>query len=206
VLLPKKESRVFSSTITLVSPKSTIIVSDIDDTIKVSEVYKGEEILLQNTFAKPHVAASNMQTLLQTLQNQESNSTLHYLSGSPRQLQTSLEKFIHENHFSMASMHLKPLHISLSSFSFYNFFDSASTFTHKSATLKQMMLDFPTQSFILIGDSGEKDPEIYASFLESHAPQIKAIYIRNVSDENRTNTRMQNTFGIHIDKLTLIDP
>ncbi len=41
--------------------------------------------------------------------------------------------------------------------------------------------------FILIGDSGQRDPEIYRALLHDHPGRIPAIYIRNVSsDPERT--------------------
>lgn len=39
---------------------------------------------------------------------------------------------------------------------------------------------FPNQKFILLGDNSQKDPEIYARIADKYAPQIFAIYIRNV--------------------------
>ena len=39
--------------------------------------------------------------------------------------------------------------------------------------------------FILVGDSGMHDPEVYASIVENHPGRILAIYIRDVSGEKR---------------------
>jgi hypothetical protein len=35
--------------------------------------------------------------------------------------------------------------------------------------------------FVLIGDSGQRDPEIYAQIVHEHPGRVRAIYIRNVS-------------------------
>ena len=44
---------------------------------------------------------------------------------------------------------------------------------------------YPELPFILIGDSGQHDPEVYLEALEQAPNRIKAIYIRNVSDPAR---------------------
>ena len=38
----------------------------------------------------------------------------------------------------------------------------------------------PRLSFVLIGDSGEKDPEIYADIVREHPGRVLAVYIREV--------------------------
>ena len=44
------------------------------------------------------------------------------------------------------------------------------------------MLEFyPEMPFILIGDSGQEDPEIYAAFAQEFPERVLAVYIRNVS-------------------------
>ncbi len=38
----------------------------------------------------------------------------------------------------------------------------------------------PQLEFVLIGDSGEKDPAIYADIVRAHPGRIRAVYIREV--------------------------
>lgn len=45
-----------------------------------------------------------------------------------------------------------------------------------------LMETFPGRKFILIGDSGEKDPEIYCAIYEKFPEQVQQILIRNVND------------------------
>src|SRR4029077_19687426 len=40
---------------------------------------------------------------------------------------------------------------------------------------------YPWMRFILVGDSGQEDPEIYASIVREYAGRILAVYIRDVS-------------------------
>jgi phosphatidate phosphatase APP1 len=42
---------------------------------------------------------------------------------------------------------------------------------------------YPGMQFVLIGDSGEKDPEIYAEIVRRHPQAVRMIYIRNVNPD-----------------------
>ena len=47
------------------------------------------------------------------------------------------------------------------------------------------MATYPHLPFILIGDSGQHDPEIYRRVVEDYPNRIRAIYIRDVSNDAR---------------------
>jgi phosphatidate phosphatase APP1 len=55
--------------------------------------------------------------------------------------------------------------------------------SHKLKMIQNVLEVYPKLPFILIGDSGQEDPEIYAEVVEKHPQRILAIYIRNVSHE-----------------------
>ncbi|MFI5428590.1 phosphatase domain-containing protein [Aeromicrobium sp. UC242_57] len=50
----------------------------------------------------------------------------------------------------------------------------------KHGRIREILDLHPDLSFVLIGDSGEKDPEIYADIVRSHPGRIRAVYIREV--------------------------
>ena len=52
---------------------------------------------------------------------------------------------------------------------------------YKLAAIRQIMTLLPEMSFILIGDSGQEDPEIYRDVVQEFPGRILAVYIRNVS-------------------------
>jgi phosphatidate phosphatase APP1 len=54
---------------------------------------------------------------------------------------------------------------------------------HKLAAIRQIMDLLPDLPIILIGDSGQEDPEIYHDVVQEYPNRIRAIYIRNVSRE-----------------------
>ncbi len=52
---------------------------------------------------------------------------------------------------------------------------------HKQALIGHMLELYRTLPFVLIGDSGQHDPEVYAQIVEAHPGRVRAVYIRNVS-------------------------
>jgi phosphatidate phosphatase APP1 len=52
---------------------------------------------------------------------------------------------------------------------------------HKRDLILGMLRRYDAMPFILIGDSGQHDPEIYARIVEEHPGRVLAVYIRNVS-------------------------
>lgn len=52
---------------------------------------------------------------------------------------------------------------------------------HKHDLIGHIMDFYGDRRFVLIGDSGQRDPEVYADFVARHPERIAAIYIRDVS-------------------------
>lgn len=55
---------------------------------------------------------------------------------------------------------------------------------HKLAAIARILETYPALPFILIGDSGQEDPEIYRETVRRYPGRILAIYIRDVTSEN----------------------
>lgn len=53
---------------------------------------------------------------------------------------------------------------------------------HKLDAIRHILGMFPDMRFILIGDSGQRDPEVYNRILRDHPGRILGIYIRDVSN------------------------
>jgi len=53
---------------------------------------------------------------------------------------------------------------------------------HKRELVEGMLKRYPDRPFVLIGDSGQHDPEIYADIVRRHPGRIEAVYIRDVDD------------------------
>lgn len=55
--------------------------------------------------------------------------------------------------------------------------------------IARIILAFPENKFVLIGDNSQKDPEIYAAIADKYPQQIASVLIRNVHKENEAATR-----------------
>jgi phosphatidate phosphatase APP1 len=61
------------------------------------------------------------------------------------------------------------------------------TFDQKVSQIRTIMNHFPGRTFTLIGDSGEKDPEVFRQIRAEYPAQVREIRIRVVSEEDTTN-------------------
>jgi len=202
--VPYFENRAFKGKVKVVEPIGTMVISDIDDTIKISEVYIGKTELIRNTFYKEVEIANGMLALFQQFKTDNANTTFHYVSGSPLQLYGFIHDLLEENGFEEGSIHLKGLRLNPLSAELYDFIDPDSTYVHKIAAIGNMMEKNPDKEFILVGDTGEKDPEVYGKLLELYPSQIKSIYLRNVTGETADNARMMDIFADYAENVTLI--
>src|SRR5690606_10303721 len=66
----------------------------------------------------------------------------------------------------------------------YKFISSIHT-DHKLTQIEKILSVYKSLKFILIGDSGQKDPEIYAQVVKDYPGRIEAIFIRDVSKKGR---------------------
>ncbi|MDR2925783.1 MAG: DUF2183 domain-containing protein [Azoarcus sp.] len=173
-----------------ISAEGVSIVSDIDDTIKISEV-RDRKALLRNTFIEPFRAVPGMAAWYKELAgNYWPSVVFHYLSAAPAQMYPALSEFLREEGFSAGILHLRE---STSWRTLYA--NHEETVAHKKNILIRLITGWPQRKFILIGDSGEKDPEIYADIARAYPDRILAIHIRDVTHEPRDAPRYQHTFS-----------
>jgi phosphatidate phosphatase APP1 len=164
----------------LVVPETNLhgVISDVDDTVIVSDV-TDKSRLLKNTFLKhPEQRSSFPGTnaffshLLDA--NAERNAApMFYLSASPRHLAPNIKRFLDHHRFPDGVLLTKqttgdtrdPL------------LDQE---RYKLARIEQVLAMLPWVRFTLIGDDGERDPEIYRAIAEKYPTRVAAIYIRKV--------------------------
>jgi Asp-tRNA(Asn)/Glu-tRNA(Gln) amidotransferase A subunit family amidase len=124
------------------------------------------------------------------------------VSSSPWQLYTPLQAFLSEAGFPATSMHLKSVR-----FRDETLFDLFKKGTEtKPAVTREILGRYPRRSFVLVGDSGEQDPEVYAELLRQHPDQITGAFIRNVTGESRDNERFSRVFkGVEASRWALFE-
>lgn len=181
-VLPEGDARNFSGEFRLVEPIGVSVISDIDDTVKVTGVLEKRD-LLESTFYGEFVAVPGMASLYRKWA--QTGIEIHFISSSPWQLYPELLAFAKANDFPWASFYLKS--IRFKDKTILNLFKEG-LFT-KPIQISTLLERFPTRGFILIGDSGEQDPEAYTLMMERYPDRIRAIYIRNITGETLGNER-----------------
>lgn len=173
-VLPPGDGRVFSAAARLVGPKGLSVISDIDDTIKVSQVANRNE-LLANTFFRPFREVPGMAAAYRRWN--DGTVAFHYVSASPWQLYPALSPFMTEAGFPRGSFHLKTFR--LKDETFLDLFACSEDF--KVPVIEAILRRYPERQFLLVGDSGERDPEIYGEMARRFPDQVRHIFIREVA-------------------------
>lgn len=173
--LPAGKSAV-QGQVQLVPQEGLSIVSDIDDTIKISDVTDKRQ-LVAGLFFNSYKPAPGMPEFYQKLLHQ--GAMFHYVSASPWQLYPSLAPFL-DKYFPFGC--LAQRHFYIGDKSFIDFF--LSSMDYKIETVSRLLTRFPQRKFILIGDSGEKDPEVYLAVAKRFKSQVLKILIREVYIDN----------------------
>ena len=188
-VMPADDARRFSGAALLVPAQGLSVISDIDDTIRQSQV-RDRRALLLGTFARAFVAVPGMAERYRAIAAQSDSTRFHYVSSGPIQLYPPIADFLRDGGFPAGSVHLRET----TSFraALGGLPDSR---THKLAVIRGLLADFPQRRFVLVGDSGEHDPEIYAQIARDHPARIAAIAIRDVSGESRAAPRYADTFA-----------
>lgn len=183
-VLGEGDVREFRGTAQLLRETGLSVISDVDDTIKVTHVRDRQE-LVRKTFYQPFQAVEGM---AETYRRWAAHGAdFHYVSASPWQLYEPLADFATTNRFPAGSWHMKQFRVKDGSF--LALFESPEKY--KLSVIEPMLRQFPQRRFILVGDSGERDPEAYGVLARKHPEQIQRILIRNVTGEGPTAPRYQ---------------
>ena len=158
----------------LTEPKGVSIISDIDDTIKHSGIGNGAKEIFRNVFIRelgdltiPGVKEwySNMARM---------GSQFHYVSNAPWQLYPVLTSF-----FAMAGLPKGTYHLKQYNGMLQGIFEPVAE--RKKGTLDKIIQDFPERRFILVGDSGEADLELYTEIVSANPGRVLGVFIRDVT-------------------------
>lgn len=182
------DTRVFEGKLLLLGATGLSVISDIDDTIKDSAVANRRE-LLSNTFVRPFRSIGGMPELYQALATR--GAAFHYLSASPWQLYVPLSEFLARESFPHGSYHLKEFRWKDSRF--FDLFTSPEKL--KTPIIESVLQTFPQRRFLLVGDSGEKDPEIYGEIARRFPQRDLRILIREVPGAPMDDARRAMVFA-----------
>ncbi|WP_299244199.1 phosphatase domain-containing protein [uncultured Aquimarina sp.] len=161
------------------------VISDIDDTILhtgVASFFKWR--VIANTFFKNFDRRLPLEGTVQFYQelklgkNTSPVNPIFYVSNSPWNLYDYLTAFLKKHNFPEGPILLRD---------FRTPFDKTPkpVAPHKQSEILNLIKIYPNLKFILIGDSGEKDADIYTDIAIKHPNRILAIYLRSVNHERK---------------------
>jgi len=183
------------------------VISDIDDTTKISNVLDKLKLAKATLFDSP-TPVPGMPELYANLSQSLNNPSFTYITGSPYQLVPFLRDFIHTTYSATPGAILaKNLTVSnLDSLGDF-LFDKNSTFDHKLRQIERVHELWPNKKFLAIGDSGEKDPETYGEAFRTHGGDvIQCIWIRRVDGADNNDERFAAAFdGVPQDRVRVYE-
>lgn len=199
-VLGTDDDRQFVGRVQLLQNRGVSIISDVDDTLKHSNVPNRRD-LFHNTFSREFTPVPGMPELFRECAAR--GAAFHYVSGSPWQLYEPLAEFWTSQGYPLGSFHLKRFRLRETARKLRTMSPQKA---HKLAAIEPILNAFPERSFILIGDSGEQDPEIYARILIERPQQVRHVFIRGVRGAVLDQVRLATTFAkCPPDKWTLYD-
>ncbi len=190
--------------ITCPSPTASFgIISDLDDTVLITGATSFLQMMRLTLFesSASRVAFPGVGAFYSALSQGDQNP-LFYVSSSPWNLHDFLEEFLRLNRIPRGPLLLRDLGLDQTRFIAGRHLD------HKLAAIRGLLDFYPALKFVLIGDSGQKDPEVYARIVREYPGRIHCIYVRDASDKMRdTEVRrlMQETASDGVDMLLVPD-
>jgi len=176
-LTTPESARVFEAPIFIVDPKSTFgIISDVDDTVMVTALPR-PLLAAWNTFVldeHARVATPGMAVLLERLAAAHPGTPVLYLSTGAWNVAPTLTRFLSRNLFPAGPLLLTdwgPTHD--------RWFRSGRE--HKRTSLARLAEEFPGLRWLLIGDDGQHDEQLYGEFSIEHPDSVAAVAIRQLS-------------------------
>ena len=144
------------------------IISDVDDTILETGVQRVGQMVRQTLTGSsltrtPFPGAPELYRDLAAGRN-----PVFYVSSSPWNLHAFLVAFLRHRAFPLGPVLLRDL------------LGTSAGREQKAGRIEEVLDLHPRLPFVLIGDSGEKDPEVYADIVRAHPGRILAVYIREV--------------------------
>ncbi|WCO02117.1 App1 family protein [Psychroserpens ponticola] len=160
------------------------IISDIDDTILHTGVVSTLKwrVLINSIFKSatsriPLEGAAEFYQKLHRGYSGENANPIFYVSHSPWNLYRYLDFFLKQNNFPKGPILLR---------SFKDIFKKTSgDQPQKHIEIINILKTYPKLKFILIGDAGECDADIYLDVANNYPTQVMAIYLRSVKHKKK---------------------
>ncbi len=156
--------------------QGTGIVSDIDDTVMVTALPR-PLLAFWNTFVRQEtrrLPVPGMPLLFHGLLDAHPDAFVVYLSTGPWNIAPALEQFLARHGYPPGPLLLTDWGPTTSSW-----FRSGRE--HKQTQLRRLLDEFPGLSWVLVGDDGQHDPDIYSGTTQDFPGRVRAVVIRQLS-------------------------
>jgi len=163
------------------------ILSDVDDTIlqsySTSLIRMAKVTFLNNAHTrKPLAGISALFQLLKKGSDGKRNNPFFYITGSAWNLYDLIIEFMKLNNIPAGPLHMRDLGLDKTRF-------LIGDFKHKLDKFSAILQTYPDLKFLLFGDSGEHDPQLYVETIRRHPGRILAVYIRDTNTKKRSRTQ-----------------
>ncbi|ADY25937.1 Protein of unknown function DUF2183 [Deinococcus proteolyticus MRP] len=151
------------------------VISDLDDTVIQSDVTSVPRMLMTSLTgnARTRLPFPGVGAFYHGLVQQGGGrNPIFYVSSSPWNFFDLLWQFLSYRQIPLGPMFLRN----------WGFDLLAGHGDYKHGVIERIFARFPDMKFVLVGDSGEHDPQIYAEVVHRHPGRVLAVYIRDVSD------------------------
>jgi phosphatidate phosphatase APP1 len=160
------------------------IISDVDDTVlQTGATSLGSMLrvtLLQNAHTRlPFDGVSAFYQALHAGPDRTGANPIFYVSSSPWNLYDFLVDFFAIQSLPAGTLFLRDLGLEADRFL------QSSHADHKLTQIERVLHAYPDLPFVLVGDSGQRDPEIYLDTVREFPGRVRAVYIRNVTAARR---------------------
>lgn len=162
------------------------VVSDVDDTVLDSQITDRKK-MIENALLRSTWELKTFPGAPETLTKLSQGKPVFYLSGSPWGFHRRIYSYFQRTGFPAGTLILKR-------FSKDPLLDQMA---FKYPHLRALADALPQKKFLLFGDSGEKDPEIYARLRSELPSRVEQIFIHLVTDEPKDSSRF---FGMRVFK------
>jgi phosphatidate phosphatase APP1 len=160
------------------------VVSDLDDTVietRATDRLTEIRILFSNApeSRAPRPGAGPLWRALEAGPDAEGWNPFFYVSRSGWGLYDLFVRFLDTNDLPRGAMYLQDLAIIEEKSEKLGHED------HKRETITGLLEAYPDLPFVLVGDSGQEDPETYLDLVREHGARIRAVLIRDVTPPER---------------------
>jgi phosphatidate phosphatase APP1 len=167
-----------------------IVISDVDDTVLQSSVTNlmaaARVMLMENARTRlPFPGVTAFYQALRAGASGAARNPVVYVSSSPWNLYDLVTEFMDVQQIPRGPVLLRDVDLGL------NVLSSKHHHDHKREAVRRVLQMFGNVPAILIGDSGQQDPEIYKDVVHEFPGRIRAVYIRDVSKHPERSAGVQ---------------